>query len=95
MEVPEVSKITLERKTTAIELIFQKEVLYRVYDEFEHKTIIVNDDGSVFVKAEVPIEPWLAQYLLSFGKSIKVLSPNWLKQEMKKELMDLYSDLSE
>lgn len=95
MEVPEVSRITLERKTTAIELIFQKEVLYRVYDEFEHKAITVNDDGSVFVKAEVPIEPWLAQYLLSFGKSIKVLSPNWLKQEMKKELMDLYSNLSE
>jgi len=58
-----------------LKLRFAPSVAYRVYDEFDTKYITNNDDGSFTVSADLPNDYWLYGFLLSFGTSVQVITP--------------------
>ncbi|MDL2295490.1 YafY family transcriptional regulator [Lachnospiraceae bacterium OttesenSCG-928-E19] len=69
-EVPmELSEVILD---------FNKNVAFRVYDEFDENCIHRDDDGNIRVNAKMPIDNWLYDYLRSFGKDVTVISPERL-----------------
>ncbi len=68
--------------TVQAELLFQKEIAYRAYDEFEHSHIRKQADGTLLISAVLPLEKWVAEYLLSYGEGITVLSPESLRKEL-------------
>lgn len=87
---PDIPKIKYTSKIIDIQLEFSKDIFYRVYDEFDTNDIIFKDSEKLIVKTEFPDEKWLIRYLLSFGKSLKILSPNTIITRMKEELDLMY-----
>lgn len=65
-----------------IMLEFAPHVAYRVYDEFDEGCIERDNDGRLFVEASMPIDEWLYRYLLSFGKDVCVISPEYLRRKL-------------
>lgn len=81
-------------KNILLELEINKEMAYRVYDEFESKEISKKDNGNFIVKVEYPENEWVYGYILSFGEHIKVLSPdrarNVIKYKLEKTLKNYF-----
>lgn len=56
----------------------------RIFDEFDNSQLIKNDDGTFTATMKiVPEDSWIEGYLMSFGKFVKVLEPQWLNEKLK------------
>ena len=78
---------------TLIQLWINKEQLpYTLSKPLHHsqKVIKRNDDGSATISIKVIPNFELTQLLLSFGERIKVLSPTFLKEEIKQRIENNY-----
>lgn len=73
-------------KVISLKLEISKEMAYRVYDEFEKKNINKNENGDFIIEVEYPENEWVYGYILSFGEYVKVLSPEYAKDIIKKRL---------
>ena len=73
-------------KNILLELEINKEMAYRVYDEFESEEISKNKKGDFIIKVEYPEGEWVYGFILSFGEYIKVLSPDKVKRIVKTKL---------
>lgn len=73
-------------KIISLELEINKEMAYRVYDEFETNEITKKEDGNFIVKVQYPDNEWVYGYILSFGEYIKILSPDEAKTIIKNKL---------
>lgn len=62
-----------------LKLKFRKDVLYRVFDDFDQDRIINNQDGTYEVNIEFPENEWLYGYILSFGSSVEVIEPKYIR----------------
>lgn len=69
-----------------LELEIDKEMIYRVYYEFENSEITKKSDGNFLIKIKYPENDWVYGYILSFGEHIKVLSPEIAKSIIKNKL---------
>ncbi len=67
---------------TPLSLRFSPQVAYRVYDEFEHNSILEEPDNHLRVEVHFPIDNWTVSYLFSFGTDVEVLSPTALREEL-------------
>ena len=72
-------------------LLFPKEMAYRVYDEFEATEIKEKENGSFLVSVEMPQDNWLIGYLLSFGSTVEILEPSWLRKALAIEAEKIYN----
>jgi len=63
-------------------LKFAPDLAWRVYDEFDHSCVQVQEDGSLVVNTVFPDDRRLSGYLLSFGTGLEVLSPAGLRRRM-------------
>lgn len=72
-------------------LLFPKEMAYRVYDEFEATEIKEIENGSLLVSVEMPQDNWLIGYLLSFGSTVEILEPSWLRKALAIEAEKIYN----
>lgn len=70
----------------ALELEINKEMAYRVYDEFEKEEITKKENGNFIVKVKFPENEWVYGYILSFGEHIKVISPSKARGIIKEKL---------
>lgn len=68
-----------------IELEFQPELAFRVYDEFDEEGIEKNDDGLMYVAVKMPVDDWLYSYLMSFGNKVRVISPKEVSETLKQK----------
>lgn len=75
-----------------LDLLFSEEIAYRVYDEFNLKNITRQNDGGLVVSIDMPNEEWLIRYLLSFGKSIRILSPKGIRTRFLEEVRAMYEN---
>lgn len=70
-------------KTVKLVLEIDKELSYRVYDEFEESAIKKLDNGNFIISVEYPLNDWIYGYILSFKNHIKVLEPQMIRDEIK------------
>lgn len=73
-----------------ITLLFSKEIAYRVYDEFDGTEIEYQKNGDLVVHAEMPVDPWLIGYLLSFGTHVEIIEPKYLKSVLAAQAQKIY-----
>lgn len=73
-----------------IALLFSKEIAYRVYDEFDETEIEYQKNGDLVVHAEMPVDPWLIGYLLSFGTQVEIIEPKYLKNVLAAQAQEIY-----
>ncbi|MDA3847067.1 MAG: YafY family protein [Vallitaleaceae bacterium] len=63
-----------------------KEMKYRVYDEFDQSSIVAMPDGSYNVTFSVTEGEWLYNIIISYGKHIRIIEPEYLRGIIKKRL---------
>lgn len=66
-------------KRVNLKLEINKNLSYRVYDEFDENCIKVLDNGNFLVEVNMPENEWLYGYILSFGECAKVIFPSYIK----------------
>ena len=79
------------RQPKGVKLWVDKSQAYRVYDEFDEKDIIEDQEGNFIVETHFPEDEWLYSYFLSYGAKAKVLEPANIKEKIKKRLKEAYS----
>lgn len=73
-------------KIIELELEINKNMTYRVYDEFDYKEIKKKENGNFIVRVKYPENEWVYDYILSFGEYAKVLNPSDVKNKIKEKL---------
>lgn len=73
-------------KTVDLKLEFKSTVLYRLYDYFDEKDLIRNNEGSYQLNITFPEGEWIYSFLQSFGENVKVIYPQNVKDELIKRL---------
>lgn len=73
-----------------IVLLFSREIAYRVYDEFDETEIEPQENGDLIAHAEMPVDPWLIGYLLSFGTGVEIIEPAYLKDTLAAQAQAIY-----
>lgn len=73
-----------------IVLRFQKEVAYRVYDEFDITQVEVQTNGDLIVSTKMPEDAWLIGYLLTFGTHVDIIEPIYLKDVVAEQARKIY-----
>lgn len=81
---------TFEGEYPKVTLRFPKEMSYRVYDEFDKAQIQRQENGDLIVSANMPEDPWLIGFLLSFGTRVDILSPSHLKEAVAEQAKLIY-----
>lgn len=77
-----------------LELNFDAYMAYRVYDEFDTKDVIKNDDGSFTVRIQLPNDYWLYGFLLSFGTAVRVIEPQSVKDNLLAQVEEIKKSYS-
>ncbi|MFJ7951267.1 helix-turn-helix transcriptional regulator [Lysinibacillus sp. NPDC096418] len=80
-------------KTTELEtitLLFSKSELGKLYDFFTEDEISVLNDGWINVTFTYDTNKNLLPFLLMFGRHVKILSPQWLKNKYLDEIKFIY-----
>jgi predicted DNA-binding transcriptional regulator YafY len=73
----------------SITMRFASHVAYRVYDEFDQKDIIQNEDGSLLVSMRLPDDDWLYGFLLSFGTGVQILEPVNIRENLLQRIEEI------
>ncbi len=73
-----------------IVLLFSKTIAYRVYDEFDSTQIKMQENGDLLASAEMPVDPWLIGYLLSFGTKVEIIEPKELREILAAQAKEIY-----
>ncbi|HNW85843.1 MAG TPA: YafY family protein [Candidatus Limiplasma sp.] len=63
-------------------LRFTPAVAFRVFDEFDRRSVEPQADGTLLVNAPFPLDSWAIGYLLTFGTEIEVLQPPALRAKI-------------
>jgi predicted DNA-binding transcriptional regulator YafY len=97
-QIPEIEPF--EYQTTdlvEVKLQFIPQVAYRVYDEFNEKSIIKNEDGSLLTVMTLPNDYWLYDYILSFGAAVEVIEPKTVRDvipQLAEKILKKYVDIT-
>ena len=87
-ELPQIIEKREDIKFIKLKLEVNKNMSYRVYDEFKKENITKKNDGNFIVEVELPENDWVYGYILSFGESAKIISPEYAKEIIKKKLKE-------
>lgn len=74
----------------AVQIRFDKDMSYRIYDEFDESQIEKDTYGDFIVTARLPEDNWLIEYLLSFGAQAEVIYPTYLKEVIAQQAKEIY-----
>jgi predicted DNA-binding transcriptional regulator YafY len=72
-----------------VELLFSARMRALVEDSFGNGKIIVEEDGSLRVIAEMPVGEWLIGWFLSYGSHLLVIRPKRVREAMRRQIARL------
>lgn len=67
-------------KLIKLKLLFNKEALYRILDEFDSKDVVDRGNDTYEVSIELPESEWIYGYILSFGANVEVIEPTHIRE---------------
>ena len=70
-----------------IKLKFNKNVAFRVYDEF--KAIEEDEKGNLYVEIKIPNNYKLYNYIFSFGSNVEILEPKEIRNQFKNMINEI------
>lgn len=89
IEVPQVViKQTGAEATVRVTLRFDKNMAFRVYDEFTDD-VTEDESGYLYVHTLLPDNERLYSYLFSFSDSVEVLEPLYIRERLKEKLENM------
>jgi len=75
-------------ETIPVILRFDKEMLFRIYDELPD-AVIHNNGDKILVETSLPNSESLFSYLFSFGDKVELISPQNIREEIKVRLKNM------
>lgn len=72
-----------------LQLLFSKELAYRVFDEFDANEIKLVDHGGLLVTTTVPEDQWIYAFLLSFGTGVQIIAPLYIKETLVNQIQKM------
>ena len=81
-------------ETERITATFTASATLRVRDEFYPNEITINQNGTITVETDMPINDWVCSYFLSFGDRLVALSPDSLRNEVIEKSKIMLDNLS-
>lgn len=78
--------IVYSKELVNVKVRINKKLAFRVFDEF--KDYSLDENGDFIVNLEFPVGDWMFGYLMSFGENIEVLEPLYIREEIKKKLIN-------
>lgn len=77
--------------TTQVSLVtvimkVEAHMAYRLFDEFASEDIKRHEDGSFITTMTMPETDWIYGYILSYGSSVEVLEPAYVREKLVVEL---------
>lgn len=89
IEVPQVViKQTGAEATVRVTLRFDKNMAFRVYDEFTDD-VTEDESGYLYVHTLLPDNEMLYSYLFSFSDSVEILEPLYMRERLKEKLENM------
>ena len=82
---------TIQGVPVEFKLWVQREMAYRIYDEFEEEEIRELESGDFIIHGYYPMDNWVYGMILSFGDKAEVISPDSLRERisaMGKRIME-------
>lgn len=80
-----IGKLMDIQNTIAVTLKFDKEMAFRVYDEFADD-VTEDEQGNLYVHTNLPGNNALYSYLFSFADCVEVLEPESVREQVKEKL---------
>lgn len=90
-EVEEKNVVPMMDETIVITLLIDKSQGYRVYDNFETEIVTKLEDGNFLVKARYALDNWVYEMILSYGKYVKVIKPEFVREDIRNILVETLS----
>lgn len=81
-EIPPIESEMAHVSKVHLKLHFTERLAFRVYDEFDRRSVSPQADGSFFVEVDFPMDSWVVGYLFSFGQDVSILEPVWLREQL-------------
>ena len=78
-EIRSISGAISPNKLCTVTLKIDKDMHYRVRDEFKDEDITENDDGTFTVKTLMPNDEWGYGCIMSYGEHAEVLAPDYIR----------------
>lgn len=85
---PVLEKEIRSEKLITVKLKFDKDMAFRVYDEFTGE-ITEDQEGNLILSTELPDHEILYSYILSFAAGVEVLEPQAVREGIKKKLEEI------
>jgi predicted DNA-binding transcriptional regulator YafY len=99
------SEITFERKESSdlfnynysnpnftmitLKLRFKADMFYRLIDYYDENQMLKEEENTYLVTAEFPYDQWIYSHILSYGDSVEVVEPQFIKDEIKRRLLSM------
>ena len=80
---------SMEEKTIFVRFAADKSAAFMIYDVFAPDAIQVKPDHTLLVEANIGGGDWLEPYFLSFGASVEIIEPEWLRDNICKTLDEM------
>lgn len=82
IEMPMLEEVLAEAPFIDLKMLFNANMAFRVYDDFDRRNVHKNSDGTFTVQVRWIDDPWLYSFLLSFGANVQVLQPQNVKDTL-------------
>lgn len=83
-----ISKIIKNEQLISVKLKFDKAAAFRVYDEFVDN-VTEDKSGNLYVQTDLPDNHVLYSYLFSFADCVEVIEPEYIRQRLRKKLIEM------
>lgn len=87
-EIPEpevVPKSIEQAHMVSVKLKFDREVAFRVYDEFANR-VTKDSQGNLYVEMDLPENDILYSYIFTFAEHVEVLEPEYIRGQIQEKL---------
>lgn len=84
--IPKIETTIKNERTISVKLKFAPQVAFRIYDEFTDN-VTEDNQGNLYVYIDLPDNEVMYSYLFSFGNSVEVIEPDYVRDRMKNRLL--------
>lgn len=84
--IPKIETTIKNERTISVKLKFAPQVAFRIYDEFTDN-VTEDNQGNIYVYIDLPDNEVMYSYLFSFGNSVEVIEPDYVRDRMKNRLL--------
>lgn len=72
-----------------LKLRFSENMFYRIVDYFNEDEILQEPEGTYLVTTEFPYNEWVYSYILSYGNSVEVIEPGFIREEVGERIQGM------